>query len=495
METVRLSRGAWKYDPKRRLGRKGGFGEVFEGVDEKGQPVAVKKLHVGQESAGHRELRIAQELAGHSHRHVIPILDSGADAGSDGYFIVMARAEYSLQSVLSARQRVSEGEAIEILIQITAGLIEIRELVHRDLKPDNILFHEDRWKLADLGIAKFVEESTSVNTLKDCLSAPYAAPEQWNLDGVTKKTDVYALGCVAHALIAGSPPFQGATWEEYRRRHLEEVPSQLPGSRRLAQLVAMCLRKTPAGRPELSSVQAQLQGALKDPLGQRHHELVSVGAVMAHEQARRETEDQKAKRAEIERRKLAREGVDALISMLKGLGDEIRAAAPVIQNIHVPYFAGFLGARSPFKASLGAGSLSCSVNFPYVEEGVFKGSGWNVVAGALIKVTQDSPGYPGRSANLWFMKMQGEESYRWWEVCYMSFGGMAPRLEPFGFEEQSGLRHADLAAAPIMHTYQCASRLVPIDGEYEEEFLQRWVSRFAQAAKNILGRPQSLPEK
>ncbi|MDM3788590.1 protein kinase, partial [Proteus mirabilis] len=78
---------------------------------------------------------------------------------------------------------------------------EVGDIVHRDLKPGNILRHEERWKIADFGIAKFVEDSTSLETLREALTPSYAAPEQWLGQRPTSATDIYALGCIIHALV------------------------------------------------------------------------------------------------------------------------------------------------------------------------------------------------------------------------------------------------------------------------------------------------------
>ncbi len=131
----------------------------------------------------------------------------------------------------------------------------MEDIVHRDLKPGNILFHEARWKLADFGIAKFVEESTSLKTLKGCLSPQYAAPEQWNLQKSTRATDVYALGCIGYALLTGAPPFQGPANEDFRNQHLHFAPpGNLTCSNRLRSALSMMLRKTPEARPGLPRV-------------------------------------------------------------------------------------------------------------------------------------------------------------------------------------------------------------------------------------------------
>ncbi len=172
MIRIRLPAGEWEYDADSPLGSPGGFGTVFAGTGEKHGPVAVKRLHVDVNQAAHRELRIANELMGRPLKHVIPVLDAGKDAESGFYFVVMLRAEESLQQEIDARGAVADGEAIRILHDVAAALAEVTEIVHRDLKPANVLYHEKLWKVADFGIARFVEESTSLETLKGCLSPP-----------------------------------------------------------------------------------------------------------------------------------------------------------------------------------------------------------------------------------------------------------------------------------------------------------------------------------
>ena len=82
LEQLRLPSGVWSYDPDRPLGPAGGFGAVFAGCDEEGRPVAVKRLHIHAEQAGHRELKIAHDLANRTLRHVMPVLDAGQDSES-----------------------------------------------------------------------------------------------------------------------------------------------------------------------------------------------------------------------------------------------------------------------------------------------------------------------------------------------------------------------------------------------------------------------------
>jgi len=194
MTKIQLPKGEWFYDPEKPLGNPGGFGAVFQGHSIEFGIVAVKKLHITAEEAGHREIRVANELMQKQLTHVMPILDAGMDAESGGYFFVMPCAEYSLQDEINRQKKISEVEAVGILSQIVSGLLEVPNIVHRDLKPGNILFHENNWQIADFGIARFIEESTSINTLKDFLSPQYASPEQWKQEKVTED------GCILFRL-------------------------------------------------------------------------------------------------------------------------------------------------------------------------------------------------------------------------------------------------------------------------------------------------------
>src|ERR1035437_2748688 len=97
MERIELPRGVWLYDPKRPLGQKGGFGAEYAGTADGHGELAIKRLHLSAIDAAHREMRIANDLAGRALNHVINVLDAGEDADSGAYFVVMPRADMSLQ--------------------------------------------------------------------------------------------------------------------------------------------------------------------------------------------------------------------------------------------------------------------------------------------------------------------------------------------------------------------------------------------------------------
>lgn len=128
MIEIRLSKDVWTYNPDSQLGPSGGFGSVFRGNSQSRGEVAVKKLHLSAEQAAHRELQIAKELASKSFDHIIPVYDSGQDANSSSYFVVMAKAEYSLQDAMKSKS--DRLLALEVLLQIAMGLCEASDFVH-----------------------------------------------------------------------------------------------------------------------------------------------------------------------------------------------------------------------------------------------------------------------------------------------------------------------------------------------------------------------------
>ncbi len=251
VQTIRLPGGGWEYDDSKALGQAGGFGEVFLGSGACGD-VAIKRLKISADQAAHRELKIGQSLMQKSFPHVVPVIDAGQNSESDRYFLVMPVCQFSLQDKISEANGAVDIEIAKSAIsEIIAGLSEVSNITHRDLKPANVLFHEGVWKIADFGIAKFVEDSTSMETLRHSLTAAYAAPEQWKGDRPTTATDVYALGCIIHALFTGSPPFNGSI-DDIRESHLHKAPDPIAVlTPRFSAFASHMLRKPPNARPTL----------------------------------------------------------------------------------------------------------------------------------------------------------------------------------------------------------------------------------------------------
>lgn len=487
MKKIVLPRGEWLYDPSIPLGSPGGFGAVFEGTSTSYGQLAVKRLHITSSDAAHREMRMATDLASRTLTHVIPVLDAGEDADTGQYFVVMPRAERSLQSEIHPGG-FSDVGAARVMLNIVDGLLEVNDIVHRDLKPPNILLHEGVWKVADFGIARFVEDATSLRTLKDCLSPPYAAPEQFQFMHATAATDVYALGCIGYALLTGRPPFAGPTDPDYFDQHLHAAPPALPHAvaPRLQTLLSMMLRKPASSRPSLSRVRAILSALVQSASEAESNALgilAQIGSDIARQQARIGQEQQQAQSQEAMRDELADTGRKILRDILERLFNRVLIEAP---NAERDRLAVTLG-QGRLEASLaGVGGHRQQSASP---AGLFCESKWDVLAAEEIIVHQQQPRYAW-SSSLWYCRMPNTAEYRWYEASYWSLGRKTT-LAPFSLSRSP--EDADLAAAPIMHLYQFAFGPIAIDDEDEGDFIERWATVLAVAAHGKLGYPRNLP--
>jgi serine/threonine-protein kinase len=484
MTPLNLPNGTFEYDPLQPLGNAGGFGQVFLGRASSGEEIAVKKLHLSAADAAHRELAVADELKGRAFEHVIPFIDAGEDADTGDYFVVMPKAEGSLQNKLTKNVPLSPLEAADVLLQITAGLLEVGDLVHRDLKPDNVLFHHSKWKIADFGIARFVEEATASNTLKDCLSPWYAAPEQWRSERATHATDVYALGCIAFCLLAGKPPFTSNPQAEHQNAPLPHFVCSEP---RLTTLVQMCLRKTAASRPSLTRLRVILSDIINKPqLTIGGGSLIDLATAAAHvstkeQEVQARLAKEKAEREE--RAALAKSGFEILADNIERLWGKIHSQAPNAQRT-----TGY--GASAFKFQIGTAELVINLSKSNIlEPGLFRHSGWDVVGFSQILVSQDQPPYCW-SASLWFVRMKGQTEYRWHEASYFRMFMHSSQFEPYS--EPPG-EHADMTASNITCGTQFAFGPIEIDDEKEDDFHDRWIQLLSRAATGRLHRPSTMP--
>jgi serine/threonine protein kinase len=198
-----------RYRIERVLGR-GAMAVVYLAHDEELQrPVAIKILadHLGtDENVRTRFLREARLASRLSHPNVVRVYD--ANAAGSRLFIVM---EHVPGSTLAESHSLSHDEAVELVLQACAGLQHAHEagLVHRDVKPANLLLREDGvLKIADFGIARAADatELTKQGTILG--TAAYLAPEQAAGEQVGPPADIYSLGAVLYELLTGRPPFQ-----------------------------------------------------------------------------------------------------------------------------------------------------------------------------------------------------------------------------------------------------------------------------------------------
>lgn len=236
----------------------GGFGQVYEASD--GQLSAAIKF-VPKDRGAERELLFV-ELT--DVRNVVPVLDSGEF--KQFWVLVMPRAEMSLRQRLDkAMEPLTPELSLTVLNDLADALVDLAgAIVHRDVKPENVLKLGDHWCLADFGISRYAEATTADDTRKFAFSPPYTAPERWRSERATSAADVYAIGVMAFEMLSGHRPFLGPTMEELRDQHLHAEPPALEGvAAGLAAVVDECLYKAPEARPAPANLRTRLERLAK----------------------------------------------------------------------------------------------------------------------------------------------------------------------------------------------------------------------------------------
>lgn len=248
---------AGRYELRGRVGS-GGMADVMVALDRiLGREVAVKILHrryADDDSFLARFRREAQAAASLSHPNVVQVYDTGEDDARP--FIVM---EYIRGSTLRALLRgdgLAPRRAAEIAGAAARGLHYAHErgIVHRDVKPGNILVSDEGdVKVADFGIARAVDADNATQTAAVFGTAAYIAPEQAQGAEVDRRTDVYGLGCVLYEMLTGRTPFAAESPVALAYKHISEEPvaaSQLRPdiSPQLDAVVMRSLAKQPADR-------------------------------------------------------------------------------------------------------------------------------------------------------------------------------------------------------------------------------------------------------
>jgi ABC-type branched-subunit amino acid transport system substrate-binding protein/streptogramin lyase len=247
---------------------RGGMGVVYRATDLRlDRPVALKLVApelAGDERFRSRFLKEPRLAAALDHPNVVPIYEAGEHDGR--LFLAMRFVPGSNLKTLREREGVLEpGRALAILAQVADALdaAHRRGLVHRDVKPANVLLDEEGHAyLTDFGITKQVgSDSTQTGGIVGTLD--YLAPEQIRSEPVDGRTDEYALGCVLHECLAGTPPFRRDTQMEAIWAHLQEPPPPLPNHPRLDPVLAKARAKE---REDRYATCAELIGAARAAL-------------------------------------------------------------------------------------------------------------------------------------------------------------------------------------------------------------------------------------
>jgi serine/threonine-protein kinase len=227
-----------------------------------------------------REIKVAARL---QHPHIVPVLTAGELNGVPYYTMPFVKGE-SLRARLARSGELSVNEAVHYLRDVAAALAYAHSegVVHRDIKPDNVIVSGGVAVVTDFGVSKAVDvaategdhPTTGITSLGVALGTPaYMAPEQASADPrVDHRADIYSFGCLAYELLAGSSPFAGRPPQQMLAAHVTDPPEPLlrrrpqmpPG---LAQLIMKCLEKRPGDRPQTAEEIVATLDAIATPSG------------------------------------------------------------------------------------------------------------------------------------------------------------------------------------------------------------------------------------
>ena len=261
----------------------GGFAAVFRAHDNVlNRDVAVKVLDVElapSPTVATRFLREAQTVARLEHPHIVPIYKVGRQ--QEIFYIIMRCIDGpSLRQLLETQRRLSVGDAARIARQVADALAyaHTHEIVHRDIKPDNILLDKSGHVLVtDFGIAKAAQDaheaakpsSKSLTSEGMIVGTPeYMSPEQASGDPLDGRSDIYSLGVVLYHMLAGSPPFQGPSSASILAQQITEAPEPIRSHRpdvpeEMAVVLDRMMEKSRNKRFQMASeVSRALVGAL-----------------------------------------------------------------------------------------------------------------------------------------------------------------------------------------------------------------------------------------
>ena len=474
---ISLNKQEWEIGEQ--IGR-GGFGVVKLATPEKGEPAVAK--FIPKAPGATRELLFV-DLG--TARNVVPIIDSGET--DDSWVLVMPRADQSLRQYIEGSGPViGANDVVPILTDIVTALADLSgKVVHRDLKPDNVLLLEGHWCVADFGISRYAEATTAPDTQKLAMSPPYAAPERWRNERATIAADIYAAGIIGYELLTGSRPFPGPGIEDYRHQHLHENPAPLTGvDTPLASVIVECLYKAHEARPQPANLLARLQQAtVSTPISPGLAQLQAAN----QDQITRQAEAARSASEAVTEQERRQALFDVATQSLEGIADRLRntittaAPAAVVQRDSGPAWSVRLH--------------SAKLQFSGLAPSAHPGGIFDVIACARVAITMPANrmGYTGRSHSLWFCDAQTAGEYGWFETAFMhmALSGRIAAETPFAMDPAGG---GAQAVGPGVGVHQVAWRFTRLDETTLDEFVDRWAGWFAQAANGSLNLPTTLPE-
>ncbi|MGB5674521.1 MAG: serine/threonine-protein kinase, partial [Gemmatimonadota bacterium] len=277
-----------RYAVEREIDR-GGMAMVFLAEDVRHhRKVAIKVLHPELTTAvgGERFLFEIEIVAGLQHPHILPLHDSGEVEGLLYYVMPFVEGE-SLRERLEREGPIPVPEAVRIAAEVADGLdyAHRQGVIHRDVKPGNIMLSQKHAVIMDFGIARALTEARDERLTGTglTLGTPrYASPEQaMGTDTLDGRSDIYSLGCVLYEMLSGEVPLAASTPQAMQQRRIAETPSPLHGVRAtippvLDHVIAKALAPIPADRFETAD---QFARALNVVVGATDEDLVAALAL------------------------------------------------------------------------------------------------------------------------------------------------------------------------------------------------------------------------
>ncbi|WP_439693214.1 protein kinase domain-containing protein [Curtobacterium sp. SP.BCo] len=249
----------------------GGMGEVWQATDLViGRTVALKILkdeYLGDPGFLERFRAEARHAALVNHEGIANVFDYGEEDGS-AYLVMELVPGEALSTMIEREHTLPVDKVLDIVAQ-TANALQAAHavgLVHRDIKPGNLLITPDgRVKITDFGIARIADQVPLTATGQVMGTVQYLSPEQASGHPASPSTDIYSLGIVAYECLAGRRPFTGESQVAIAMAHINEQPPALPGDipEPVAALVMSCIAKKPADRPATAANLARAAQALR----------------------------------------------------------------------------------------------------------------------------------------------------------------------------------------------------------------------------------------
>ena len=254
-----------RYRIMRELGA-GGMATVYLARDLKhDRDVAIKVLRddVAQTVGAERFLREIRMAAKLSHPHILPLFDSGQVDDALYYVMPVVRGE-SLRDRLDRERMLPVADAVRIATEVAGALEHAHRngVVHRDIKPDNILLQDGHALVADFGIGKAlgaIDAEQATQTGMSVGTPAYMSPEQASGEAVDGRSDIYSLGCVLYEMLVGEQPFTGPTVMAVIAKRFVQAPADVTAlrdgvSRPIANAVQKALARAPMDRYDTAAL-------------------------------------------------------------------------------------------------------------------------------------------------------------------------------------------------------------------------------------------------